>query len=257
MEGTIVIKCGGSVLNELSSSFFQSLQALHAQGKNIVIVHGGGPEIGQMLKQLAIESEFVNGLRKTTKEGLDVVEMVLAGKVNKQLVSLLWQYHLPGAGVSGVDGRLLEAAPLDLERLGYVGTVTRVNASFLAHFLRVRYIPVIAPIGCDQNGQKYNINADTAAGAIAQALRAQQLIFVTDVPGVLHNGSLVEYATAEEIEKMIEDGIISGGMIPKVKAALSALSDSLPEVMIVSGKHSFYSEGKLHGTSIQKEAGVC
>ncbi|WP_027408942.1 acetylglutamate kinase [Anoxybacteroides tepidamans] len=256
MEETMVIKCGGSVLSELSPAFFKSLQEMYDQGKNIVIVHGGGPEIGQMLKRLNVSSEFVDGLRKTTEEVLEVVEMILAGKVNKQLVSLLQQHHLPSVGFSGIDARLLEAAPIDIEKLGYVGNVIRINTSFLTDLLRSRCIPVIAPIGCGRNGQRYNINADTAAGAIAQALQAEQLLFVTDVPGILENGSLVEQATVEKIEAMINSGVISGGMIPKVKAAMAALSDSLSEVMIVSGKIPFYSKGNIYGTSIRKEVGV-
>ncbi|WP_199426406.1 acetylglutamate kinase [Thermaerobacillus caldiproteolyticus] len=257
MGETIVIKCGGSILSELSPSFFTSLQALYSQGMNIVIVHGGGPEIGQMLKRLNVCSEFINGLRKTTEEVLEVVEMILSGKVNKQLVSLLQQYHLPSIGLSGVDARLLEAASIDVAKLGYVGEVVNVNEQFLNDLLLSRYIPVISPIGSDRKGQKYNINADTAAGSIAKALQAKQLVFVTDVPGILQNGSLVEHATIETIENMIDDGIISGGMIPKVKAAMAALSESLDEVMIVSGKTTFYSEnGRIYGTIIRKEAGV-
>lgn len=256
VEDTIVIKCGGSVLSELSPSFFESLQAMYARGKNVVIVHGGGPEIGQMLKRLNVSSEFVNGLRKTTKEVLEVAEMILAGKVNKQLVGLLQQYGMPAVGVSGVDAHLLEAAPIDLTKLGYVGEVVKVNSNFLKALLRSRYIPVISPIGTDENGQKYNINADTAAGAVAKAVKAAQLLFVTDVPGILQNGSVVEHATVEAIEQMIEKGIITGGMIPKVKAAAAALSEELDEVMIVSGKTPFYANGQLYGTSIRKEVGV-
>jgi acetylglutamate kinase len=257
MGETIVIKCGGSVLSELSASFFTSLQAMYDQGKNIVIVHGGGPEIGEMLKRLNVPSEFMNGLRKTTAEVLEVVEMILAGKVNKQLVSLLQQYDLPAVGLSGIDARLLEAAPIDVERLGYVGEVTNVNDQFLNKLLHSRYLPVIAPIGIDIEGQKYNINADTAAGAVAKALHATQLLFVTDVPGILQNESVVEHATIETVENMIHAGIISGGMIPKVKAAMAALSESLDEVMIVSGKTPFYLEnGRIYGTSIRKGVGV-
>jgi acetylglutamate kinase len=257
MGETIVIKCGGSVLSELSPSFFTSLQAMYAQGKNIVIVHGGGPEIGQMLKRLNVSSEFINGLRKTTAEVLEVVEMILAGRVNKQLVSLLQQYDLPAVGLSGIDARLLEAAPIDIEKLGYVGEVTNVNDQFLNKLLHSRYIPVIAPIGIGIEGQKYNINADTAASAITQSVQANQLLFVTDVPGILRNGSLVEQTTTDMIYEMIDEGVISGGMIPKVNAAIAALSDSLNEVMIVSGKTRFYLEnGLICGTSIRKGVGV-
>jgi acetylglutamate kinase len=256
MGKTIVIKCGGSVLSDLSPSFFTSLQAMYAQGMNIVLVHGGGPEIGQMLKRLNVPSEFVNGLRKTTKEVLEVAEMVLAGKVNKQLVVLLRQYGLPAVGVSGVDACLLQAAPIDLAKLGYVGKVINVNADFVHHLLKSRYIPVISPIGADEDGQKYNINADTAAGAVAKAIKAAQLLFVTDVPGILRNGSVVERATIDVIERLMNEGVITGGMIPKVKAAIAALSESLHEVMIVSGKTPFYKNGQWYGTTIRNEVGV-
>ncbi|BDG34786.1 acetylglutamate kinase [Geobacillus sp. 44B] len=256
MGKTVVIKCGGSVLSDLSSAFFTSLQAMYAQGMNIVLVHGGGPEIGQMLKRLQVHSEFVNGLRKTTKEVLDVVEMILAGKVNKQLVALLQQHGLPAVGISGLDAGLLEAAPIDFMKLGYVGEVVDVNAAFIHQLLQLRYIPVISPLGADKNGQKYNINADTAAGAVAKAIKATQLLFVTDVPGILRDGAVVERATVEAIEQMIKGGVITGGMIPKVKAALAALSESLHEVMIVSGKTSFYQNGNWYGTTIQSEVGV-
>lgn len=256
MGETIVIKCGGSVLNELSPSFFESLQAMYAQGKKIVLVHGGGPEIGQMLKKLNVASEFVDGLRRTTKDVLEVVEMILSGKVNKLLVGLLQQYGMPAVGISGVDAHLLEAAPIDFAKLGYVGKVVKVNDTFLETLLRFGYIPVIAPLGVDEAGQTYNINADTAAGAIAKALNVQQLLFVTDVPGILQNGAVVERTTVAEIEQMIATGIITGGMIPKVKAAAAALSKELAEVMIVSGKTPFYANGQLYGTSIRKEVGV-
>jgi acetylglutamate kinase len=257
MENTIVIKCGGSVLSELSEAFFDSLKELQNKGMNIVIVHGGGPEIGQMLKQLNIDSEFVNGLRKTTNEVLEIVEMILAGKVNKQLVSLLQKKGFKAIGLSGVDANLIQAKPVDVEHLGYVGEVTSVNDSFLEQLLDSGYIPVIAPIGFDQTGQKYNINADTAAGAVAKTLKAKHLLFVTDVPGILRNGKLVERVTVENICEMIDDGTIYGGMIPKVKAAIESIAGSLHEVIIVSGKLPFFSaNGEIYGTKIMKEAGV-
>ncbi|NNV07745.1 acetylglutamate kinase [Geobacillus sp. C56-T2] len=253
MGNTVVIKCGGSVLDELSPAFFASVKTMREQGMNVVIVHGGGPEIGRMLKKLAVPSEFVNGLRKTTKDVLAVVEMVLSGQVNKQLVAMLTQRGLPAVGVSGVDGGLLEAEPIDLNQLGYVGRVKTVRSRLLRTLLEAGYIPVISPLGVDQSGQTYNINADTAAGAVAAAIGASQLAFVTNVPGILQDGALVEEATAEMVEQLLEAGVITGGMIPKVKAALSALSDALPEVVIVSGKTPFYEQGTWHGTTIRKE----
>jgi len=258
MGDIVVIKCGGSVLDELSESFFDSLQELKNKGKSIVIVHGGGPEIGKLLKQLNVPSEFVHGLRKTTKEVLEVAEMILAGKVNKQLVSLLQKNGLKAIGLSGIDAGLLEAKPVNVNQLGYVGEVVDVNVSFLEQLLASDYIPVIAPIGFDKHGQKYNINADTAAGAVAQALEAKHLLFVTDVPGILQNGKVVERTTVTSILEMINDGTIYGGMIPKVKAAIESIAGPLQEVIIVSGKTSFYSaSGEISGTKIMKEAGVC
>jgi len=258
MGDIVVIKCGGSVLDELSESFFDSLQELKNKGKSIVIVHGGGPEIGKLLKQLNVPSEFVHGLRKTTKEVLEVAEMILAGKVNKQLVSLLQKNGLKAIGLSGIDAGLLEAKPVNVNQLGYVGEVVDVNVSFLEQLLASDYIPVIAPIGFDKHGQKYNINADTAAGAVAQALEAKHLLFVTDVPGILQNGKVVEQTTVTSILEMINDGTIYGGMIPKVKAAIESIAGPLQEVIIVSGKTSFYSaSGEISGTKIMKEAGVC
>ncbi|MBE2904209.1 acetylglutamate kinase [Anoxybacillus flavithermus] len=251
----IVIKCGGSVLHELSPSFFTSVKQLRESGLDVVIVHGGGPDIGHLLQALNIPSEFVNGLRKTTKDVLDVVEMVLNGKVNKTLVSLLQTNGIRVVGLSGVDDRLLQAKPIDVQTLGYVGEVVHVHTKMLHMLLRHGYVPVIAPIGVDERGQTYNINADTAASAIAQALSADKLVFVTDVAGILKNGEVVKEATAQTVEAMMADGTISGGMIPKVKAALHALH-SVEEVAIVSGKASFYKEGTWHGTMMKKEVYV-
>lgn len=186
---------------------------------------------------------------------LDVVEMVLNGKVNKTLVSLLQTNGIRAVGLSGVDDRLLQAKPIDVQTLGYVGEVVHVHTKMLHMLLRHGYVPVIAPIGVDERGQTYNINADTAASAIAQALSADKLVFVTDVAGILKNGEVVKEATAQTVEAMMADGTISGGMIPKVKAALHALH-SVEEVAIVSGKASFYKEGTWHGTMMKKEVYV-
>nr|WP_132947798.1 acetylglutamate kinase [Thermolongibacillus altinsuensis] len=253
---TVVIKCGGSILNELSPSFFASLRELKEKKANIVIVHGGGPEIGEMLQNLQVSFEFVNGLRKTTAEVLEIVEMVLCGKVNKKLVAMLQTHQLRAVGLSGVDDYLLEAKPIDLEQLGYVGEVKKVNEALLQKLWSDGYIPVVAPIGMDENGQKYNINADAAAAAVAKAVRADQLLFVTDVPGILREGEVVKEATVETVQEMMKDGTIYGGMIPKVQAALESLVDSLEEVAIVSGKTTFYSIHGLHGTKIKKGVGV-
>ncbi|WP_214482586.1 acetylglutamate kinase [Bacillus sp. SM2101] len=249
----IVIKCGGSVITELSAQFFKALHELQKRGKKVVIVHGGGPVINQLLSRMNIRVEFVDGLRKTTIDVLDVVEMTLAGKVNKQFVTNLSQYGLKAVGLSGCDGKMLLVKPIEFEKLGYVGEVDHVNVDLLITLLNDDYIPVVAPIGMSSQGGKYNINADSAAGSIAEALNAKQLLFVTDVPGILQNGILLEEASENQINGMISDGTIYGGMIPKVKAAIHSLSDKLQEVMIVSGKNSILSaSGSLHGTKIRK-----
>ncbi|WP_078408648.1 acetylglutamate kinase [Priestia abyssalis] len=251
-QETIVVKCGGSVMSQLNDSFFQSLSRLAEQGYRLVIVHGGGPDIEGILKQLNIQSEFVNGLRKTSAEVLDVVKMVLAGKVNKQLVMSLQACGLNSVGLSGCDGMLLETEAINYEELGYVGEVVNVNDELLHHLMEKEYVPVISSIGANQEGESFNINADLAAGAVAQALGAKQLLFVTDVQGIIKDGELLDEVTPVYIEQLIKDGVIYGGMIPKVKSAIKALSSSLPKVQIVSGKSSFMNEnGEWIGTTIQ------
>ncbi|WP_078548142.1 acetylglutamate kinase [Litchfieldia alkalitelluris] len=254
MDNTIVVKCGGSILAELTDSFFQSIKELQKQGNKVVIVHGGGPEIESMLTSLAIESEFVNGLRKTTPEVMEVVEMVLSGNVNKKLVSTLTNHGMKAVGLSGVDGDLLKATSIDEQTLGLVGKVQQIDIKLIDMLLQVDYIPVISPIAVNVSGGKLNINADTAAASIAEALHAKHLLFVTNVPGILKDGSLIEEVSTEGVKNLIADGTIFGGMIPKVDAALSALSAGLNEVMIVSGKESLVSlNGNLAGTKLTKE----
>ncbi|MBM7702601.1 acetylglutamate kinase [Metabacillus iocasae] len=253
---TIVIKCGGSIVNELTSSFFQSVKALVEEGNSVVVVHGGGPDIEQMLKKLKIESEFVDGLRKTSEDVLDVVTMVLSGKVNKNLVTMLQQHELKPVGLSGCDGMLLETEAINTEKLGYVGEVVHVNSHLLTELTASNYVPVLSSIGVNKKGQRFNVNADLAAGAVAQALQAEKLLFVTDVQGVLVDGDLMEELTKADIDELIEDGVIYGGMIPKVQAASEALSNTLNEVHIISGKHSFVNEnGHMVGTAIKHEKG--
>jgi acetylglutamate kinase len=251
---TVVMKCGGSVLEELSDTFIHSLKEMQKKNNQIVIVHGGGPHIGSLLSKLNIEFEFIDGLRKTNEDVLEVTEMVLAGKVNKQLVTLLNQAGLKAIGLSGCDGNLLEAVPVNEKKLGFVGEVQKCNVDLITTLLESGYIPVIAPIGIGADGKKYNINADTAAGKIASLIGAKQLIFITDVAGILKDGNLLETATPEMIDQLIADRIIHGGMIPKVKAALHALTGHLQEVMIVSGKIPLFNEnGKMVGTKIMKQ----
>jgi acetylglutamate kinase len=253
MDNMIVIKCGGSTIDQLSDGFFRSIKALKDMGASPVIVHGGGPAIKDMLTKLNVQSEFVNGLRKTDEQVMDVVEMVLSGKVNKMLVRKAGQVGLDAIGLSGCDSRLIEAVPRDQERLGFVGEVSGVNTGLLLDLMNRDIVPVIAPVGLGKNGHCYNINADTAAGAIAMKLGAKKLLFVTDVPGILKDGKLLKIVTEQEVRELIKNGTIYGGMIPKVEAALKSLQDHLEEVMIVDGKESeVVRNGEIVGTTIKK-----
>ncbi|UCZ53996.1 acetylglutamate kinase [Bacillus shivajii] len=253
MREIIVVKCGGSTIDELSDEFFFSIKALKDAGKTPVIVHGGGPGINHMLKRLNVKSEFVQGLRKTTKEVLEAVEMVLCGKVNKALVTKLQKTGLNAIGISGCDGRIIEVTPIDKENLGFVGEAKNINNLLLEQFIQSDLIPVIAPVGIGVDGERYNINADSAAGAVAEGLGAKQLLFVTDVPGILKDGHLQENVTIDEVEKLMVNGTISGGMIPKVKAAMKSLQGKIETVLIVNGKGTTLSkQGSLIGTKVIK-----
>jgi acetylglutamate kinase len=254
MHNIIVLKLGGSMIESLSEAFYEGIKMLKDSGWKPVIVHGGGPAINQMLNSLNIESEFHNGLRKTTKEVLDVVEMVLSGPMANMIVKNLNKHGIPGIGMTGFDGRLLEAKAIDFETLGYVGEITHINKDVLLHMMQLGFVPVISPIAAGSDGRSgYNINADTAAGAIASALGAKKLLFVTDVPGILKNHKLIEEATETDIIALMKEGTITGGMIPKVKAALESLADGMSEVMIVSGNTNIVSGQNIIGTAIKKE----
>ncbi|MFC5700832.1 acetylglutamate kinase [Cohnella faecalis] len=235
-----VMKCGGSTLAALPDAFFQDLRELQESGIQPVIVHGGGPAINETLGKLGIESRFLNGLRVTDEATLDVVEMVLAGRINKEIVRKLQQNGAVSIGLSGTDGRLIEAQPVaNADEVGLVGDVTGVNAELIEGIVALGYLPVIAPIGIDASGQRYNINADTAAGAVASYLGVDTMIVVTDVPGIMRtvNGEKVvlPQVTFADIEEMIASGEIYGGMIPKVRAAMSCLHGNVREVLIVDG----------------------
>ncbi|QHT63413.1 acetylglutamate kinase [Paenibacillus lycopersici] len=237
MEQRFVMKCGGSTLAALPASFFEELRDLQAQGVKVVIVHGGGPAISETLGKLGIESEFVGGLRKTSNEVLDVVEMVLAGRINKEIVRRIQQSGARALGLSGVDGELIQARPVaNAAEIGFVGDVTDVNAAIIEGVMNMGYIPVIAPIGIDAAAQRYNINADTAAGAVASHLGVERMIVVTDVPGIMNGEKQVlPSVTVEQIEAMIASGEIYGGMIPKVRAAIACIQGDVKEVVIVNG----------------------
>lgn len=252
LENSIVLKCGGSSINELSNEFFENIQTLREAGLKPVIVHGGGPAIKEMLEKLEMEFEFIDGLRKTTEEMMDVVEMVLSGHVNPKLTRRVNQTGIKAVGVSGV----LEAAPINYERYGLVGEIVHVDTEYIEQLLELDIVPVISPIAIGADQKIYNVNADTAAGAVAAALHAKQLIFVTDVPGILKDRKLLETVTMEEIEAMMNDGTIYGGMIPKVKAAMKGLS-IVKEVMIVNGKRSeLKNSTTLAGTIIKVSEGM-
>lgn len=235
-----VMKCGGSTLAALPDAFFQDLRDLQERGVQPVIVHGGGPAINETLGKLGIESRFVNGLRVTDEATLDVVEMVLAGRINKEIVRKLGKNGAKAIGLSGTDGNLVEAKPVaNSGEVGLVGDVVSVKAEIIEGIIAMGYLPVIAPIGIDGASQRYNINADTAAGAVASHLGVDTMIVVTDVPGIMRtvNGEKVVLpeVTFADIEEMIASGEIYGGMIPKVRAAMSCLHGNVKEVLIVDG----------------------
>ncbi|MCL6570401.1 MAG: acetylglutamate kinase [Bacillus sp. (in: Bacteria)] len=258
----IVIKCGGSVLENLPRSFYEDVVKMYDAGVWVpVIVHGGGPLINQLLKSLNVDTTFINGLRVTNLEILDIVEMVLSGSVNKQIVRNITEVGGSAFGVSGVDGSLLKARPTsDSKTLGFVGEVVEVNNCVIEGIIEQGYIPVISPIGIDASGQRYNINGDIAASAIAKALGAN-LCFISDIPGLLvgKNGAKkkLDKVSKATIEEMIKSQEIYGGMIPKVKAAIDGLVHKIPEVGIINGfeKNSLidYTNGKKIGTKIVLE----
>jgi acetylglutamate kinase len=253
VKDVVVIKCGGSTIAQLSDEFFKSVVKMQKDGKHPIVVHGGGPAINQLLQKLDIKSEFVDGLRKTTEDVLDTAEMVLCGKVNKQVVTSLHQAGGQAVGLSGCDGQLIEVEPVNEGMLGYVGEPTKVNTNLLSSLMELDMIPVIAPIGMNAEGTHYNVNADSAAAAIAKELGAEQLVFVTDVDGILKDGKCLEKVTIEEIEAYIADGTIYGGMLPKVRAALSTLTGNLQSVMIMNGKSTNVGkDGSVQGTTILK-----
>uniref|UniRef100_UPI00403F20CB acetylglutamate kinase n=1 Tax=Paenibacillus sp. FSL W8-0426 TaxID=2921714 RepID=UPI00403F20CB len=250
-----VMKCGGSTLAALPESFFADLRDLQAQGIQPVIVHGGGPAISDNLAKLGIETEFVNGLRKTTEAVLDVVEMVLAGSINKQIVRLIQRVGGRAIGLSGVDGGLIQARPVtNHAEIGWVGEVTGVEAPIIQGVVDMGYMPVIAPVGVDVSGQRYNINADTAAGAVASHLGVSRMIVVTDVPGIMKTvrgeKKVLPSVSVQEIEDMIQTGEIYGGMIPKVRAAIACIHGDVREVVIVDGSEPQILSRVLGGEAI-------
>jgi acetylglutamate kinase len=240
-DKVVVIKFGGNAMVDaaLSHSFAADVVLLRAIGLRPVVVHGGGPQIGALLAKLGKESEFRDGLRVTDAETLDVARMVLAGRVGADIVSAINQHDHVAVGLSGEDAGLIVAAQRS-EALGYVGDVTAVNRKILDTLLRDQFIPVISTIGADATGQAFNINADSAAIAIAEALGVEKLIYLTDVPGVLTDvadpSSLVSRLSAARARLLIDDGVIAGGMIPKVEACLAAIDAGVGSAHILDGR---------------------
>ncbi|HIQ49107.1 MAG TPA: acetylglutamate kinase [Aquifex aeolicus] len=258
-----VIKYGGSAMYEedLRESFAKDVVLLKYVGINPVIVHGGGPQISKTLEVFGIKPKFINGIRKTDQMTMHIVEMVLSGDINKDIVALINRFSgkkIYAVGLSGRDGRLLKARKLDKEKyfselglpvpeddIGFVGEITDVNEELIHTLLEHNFIPVIAPIGVGEEGEAYNINADIAASEIAAELKAEKLIYLTDTQGVKDGkGNLISTLTKEEAEKLIKEGIIREGMIPKVKSAIKAIEKGVRKVHIIDGrvKHSILLE---------------
>ncbi|MGM9652532.1 MAG: acetylglutamate kinase [Eubacteriales bacterium] len=237
----IVVKYGGNAMTseELKEAVMGDIVLLSLIGIKVVLVHGGGPEISDMLKRTGKESRFVNGLRVTDAETQEIVQMVLAGKINKNLVNLLENAGGHAIGLCGVDGHMIEAKQLNPE-LGFVGEVTGVNTQPILDVLEKGYIPVISTIGCDREGNTYNINADTAAARIAGMLHAQSLISMTDIAGILRDkndpSTLITKVHVSEAPQLIHEGIISGGMIPKVECCIEAIRRGVEKVFIIDGR---------------------
>ena len=245
----VVIKYGGNAMinEELKQQVMEDIALLWLIGVKVVLIHGGGPEISETMKKFGKKSEFVNGLRVTDKETVDIVQMVLAGKVNKTLVNLLQMKGGHAVGLSGIDGGILEAAMKD-EALGYVGEITKIRTQPITDLLEKNYIPVISTIASDRQGNTFNINGDTAAASIAGALKAECLIMMTDIAGLLRDkddpSTLIPVVTVSEAKKLFEEGIISGGMIPKVDCCIEAIEKGVTHVVMMDGRvpHSILME---------------
>lgn len=245
----VVVKYGGNAMinEQLKQQVMEDIVLLWLIGVKVVLVHGGGPEISEMMDKLGKKSEFVDGLRVTDRETVDIVQMVLAGKVNKTLVNLLEMKGGKAVGLSGMDGRLIEAKIKD-EKLGYVGEITKIHIKPVSDLLEKGYIPVISTLGIDKEGNTYNINGDTAAANIAGALGAERLIMMTDVAGILKDkddpSTLIPEITINDANSLYESGIVSGGMIPKLECCIDAIHNGVKNVVIMDGRvpHSILME---------------
>ena len=245
----VVIKYGGNAMvnEELKQQVMEDVTLLWLIGVKVVLVHGGGPEISETMKRLGKQAQFVNGLRVTDKETVDIVQMVLAGKVNKTLVNLLQMKGGHAVGVSGIDGGILEATMKD-EALGYVGQITKVRPQPILDLLEKNYIPVVSTVASDRQGNTYNVNGDTAAAYIAGALNAERLIMMTDIAGILRDkddpDTLIPALTVSQAKQLFDEGVISGGMIPKVDCCIEAIGKGVKHVVIMDGRvpHSILME---------------
>ncbi len=245
----VVVKYGGNAMinEQLKQQVMEDIVLLWLIGVKIVLVHGGGPEINELMGKLGKKAEFVDGLRVTDKETVDIVQMVLAGKVNKTLVNLLEMKGGRAIGLSGMDGRLIEAQLKD-EKLGFVGDIKKIHIKPVTDLLENDYIPVISTVGCDKQGNTYNINGDTAAAHIAGALGAERLIMMTDIDGILKDkndpSTLIPEITINDANRLYEDGIVSGGMIPKLECCIDAIEKGVKNVIILDGRvpHSILME---------------
>ena len=245
----VVVKYGGNAMinEQLKQQVMEDIVLLWLIGVKIVLVHGGGPEINELMVKLGKKAEFVNGLRVTDKETVDIVQMVLAGKVNKTLVNMLEMKGGRAIGLSGMDGRLIEAQLKD-EKLGFVGDIKKIHIKPVTDLLENDYIPVISTVGCDKQGNTYNINGDTAAAHIAGALGAERLIMMTDIDGILKDkndpSTLIPEITINDANRLYEDGIVSGGMIPKLECCIDAIEKGVKNVIILDGRvpHSILME---------------
>ena len=246
---TVVVKYGGNAMvnEQLKQQVMEDIVLLWLIGVKVVLVHGGGPEINDLMNKLGKKAEFVNGLRVTDRETVDIVQMVLAGKVNKTLVNLLEMKGGNAVGLSGMDGRLIQCSMKD-EKLGYVGKIEKIHIEPVTDLLEKGYIPVISTVGCDKQGNTYNINGDTAAAHIAGALNAERLIMMTDIAGLLKDkddpSTLIPAVTVSEVRKLQAQGVISGGMIPKVECCIDAIGAGVKHVVIMDGRvpHSILME---------------
>ena len=240
-DKTVVVKYGGNAMinDELKEAVMGDLVLLSLIGIKVVLVHGGGPEITETLAKMGKQSEFVDGLRVTDKETVDVVQMVLAGRINKNLVNLLEGKGGRAMGLCGIDGHMLRAKPVS-DKLGYVGEITEVDVKPINDLLEKGYIPVVSSVACDEDGNVYNVNADSAAAAISGAVGAECLISMTDTSGILRDkddpSTLIPQLTIADAPQLVSDGVISGGMIPKIGCCIEAINKGVQKVFIIDGR---------------------